>query len=228
MILRMFFTYLVVTLAIIFGCAADLWAQAKNEVVIYDYQGVAEGITKRKFGMFQGILNAKIERLKRELPTEIDDVQHIADLSPTFQHKTTSMSTSGIHLWLKNRATALCLLTGTIASEDEKNYLVVSQVYLGELQEYLPFDPIIIPLPIKVSEFSNIQDSHSLVIFYALAMDAKRLGLDSHLIARFLAMAKEKLANIDARSDQLTADLQVLRKAIEKAESDLLGGLDDG
>ena len=61
-----------------------------------------------------------------------------------------------------------------------------------------------------------------MVIFYALAMEAKRLGLDNSLVAHFLAMAKDNLADIEGRSDSLYADLNFLRQAIEQAENDLL------
>jgi hypothetical protein len=197
-------------------------AAAKREVVIYQYDGVAEGVTKAKFGMFRGILKNKLTQMSREFPAEFQELENVKQLYPNYQARTTSMSPEGIQLWLKNQTSVLCLLTGTILSEDGQNYLVVSNFYLGELKEYLPYDPIIIPLPIKISEFSNIRDSHSLVIFYALAMDAKRQGFDKHLIARFLARAKNNLADIAGRSDRLSADLGLLKTAIESAEQELL------
>jgi hypothetical protein len=195
-------------------------ATSKKEVVIYQYEGVAEGVTKAKFGMFRGILKNKLNRMKRELPEQFD---HIEELQPKFQDRPTSMSADRIQLWLKNQASVLCLLTGTIFSEDGKNYLVISNFYLGELKEHIPDDPVMIPLQIKLDEFGNIQDSHSVVIFYALAMEAKRRHLDKHLVAHFLSMAKNNMADIQGRSDALYADLDVLWGAIDKAEKELRG-----
>ncbi len=223
-----FYRYLALPLAILLAAGSSLWAAPKNEVVVYDYFGVGSGESQEKFDMFRGILNTKITRMKTQLPAALGGLEHISKLHPDFKNKTTAMNTDDIHLWLQNRGTALVLLTGTVATEDGQNYLVISHIHLGELQQYLPYDPIVIPLPISVTEFGNIQDSHSLVIFYALAMDARRLGAESHLVAKLLAMAKEKLADVDARSDQLSADLVVLKEAIEKAEAELLGGADDG
>ncbi len=195
-----------------------LHAAAKNEVVIYQYDGVAEGETKAKFGMFRGILKNKLKRLQRELPEQFD---HSEALRPKFQDRPTSMSSQNIEVWMKNQASVLCLLTGTIFSDDGQNYLVISNFYLGELKEHIPDDPLMIPLAINLNEFGNIQDSHSVVIFYALAMEAKRRNLDKHLIAHFLAMAKNNLADIEGRSDALYADLKVLQAAIKKAEQEL-------
>lgn len=198
-------------------------AAAKQEVVIYQYDGVAAGVTSEKFGMFRGILQRKLLQLGREIPAEFQHLEQLKKPYPKYYDRRSTMSPDGIQLWLKNQASVLCLLTGTIVSEDDENYLVLSNFYLGELKAHLPYDPLSIPLSIKLTEFSNIQDSHSLVIFYALAMEAKRLGLDKSLVAHFLAMAKNTLADIEGRSNTLYADLKLLQQAIEQAENDLLG-----
>ncbi|MEA1934194.1 MAG: hypothetical protein U9N60_07175, partial [Thermodesulfobacteriota bacterium] len=143
------------------------------------------------------------------------------------RNKDTFTKPEGINRWLENQASVLCLLRGTIVSDDNVTYLVKSNFHLGELKGLFPYDVVKITLPVSSSEFGNTQDSHSLVILYALAMDAKRLGHDKSHIARFLTSANNKLADIKRRGGVLGGDLIHLETALMQAAGELLGG-DDG
>jgi len=103
---------------------------------------------------------------------------------------------------------------------------VKSNFHLGALKEYFPYDVVKITLPVSSGEFGNTQDSHSLVILYALAMDAKRQGFNKSHIARFLTAANNKLADIKRRGGALGDDLAELEKALHKTTAELLGGSD--
>lgn len=206
-------------------CPAIVWAAPKSQVAIFQYKGASSATSKDKFEVFQGIIEDKISNLRREVFQ--DDEQGLAyleDIYVSYHDQDTFTRNANIKLWLKNQTSVLCLLRGTIVSDDNLTYMVKSNFHLGELKEYFPYDVIKIDLPIKISEHANTQDSHSLVILYALAMDAKRLGADSHHVARFLTSALNKIADIKRRSGELQGDLAKLEQAIVQASNELMGG----
>jgi hypothetical protein len=101
--------------------------------------------------------------------------------------------------------------------------VVNSHFYLGNLNAQFPNDVITVTLPIKIGEFANTKDSHTLVILYALAMDAKQQNLNSSHIALFLKAAKNKIADIKRRMGSLSGDLLELEKTIDKITIEILG-----
>lgn len=198
----------------------------KKEVAIFKYEGVIEGDTSSvKFSAFRGILEDKITNLKREvLHGDVNEYSYLDQIHITFRDKDNFSTPESINKWLKNQISVLCLLRGTIISDDNVTYLVKSNFHLGELKGYFPYDVVQITLPVSSSEFGNTQDSHSLVILYALAMDARRQGYDKSHIARFLTVANNKLADIKRRRGHISDDLVDMEKAIAKATNELLGG----
>jgi len=200
-------------------------AAPKSEVALFEYAGVAEGQpSSAKFGAFRGILMDKISNLKREvLQEDADGFAYLEDVHLSYRDKDNFSKPESINKWLKNQSSVLCLLRGTIISDDNITYLVKSNFHLGELKAYFPYEVVRITLPVSSSEFGNTQDSHSLVILYALAMDSKRLGYDKNHIARFLTAASNKLGDIKRRGGPLSGDLAELETAIAKATAELLG-----
>jgi hypothetical protein len=205
--------------------APEGFAAPKSEVAVFQYAGVVEGHTSgEQFSVFRGILNDKILQLRREvLQGDSQALAYLNDVHVSFRDKDSFTTTEGINKWLKNQGSVLCVLRGTIISDDDATYMVKSNIHLGELRGHFPYDVVRITLPISVKEFSNSRDSHSVVILYALAMDAKRLGYDRSHVARFLTAANNKLADITRRGGQVGSDLADLEKAIRAASAELLG-----
>jgi hypothetical protein len=207
-------------------CAPTILVAApKNVVAIFQYKGANSPLSKDKYETFQQIIEDKIDNLKREVfQSDLQAPAYLQDIEIMVHEQDTFTRRSGIKRWLKNQSSVLCLLRGAIVSDDNVTYMVKSNFHLGELTEYFPHDVVKIDLPVVKSEHANTKDSHSLVLLYALAMDAKRVGSDSHHIARFLTSALNKLADMKRRSGQLKGDLATLEQAIIKAANDLLGG----
>ena len=201
-------------------------AAPKSEVVIFQYAGVVEGsVSSEKFGSFRGILEDKISSLKREvLQGNTQGFDYLEDVRVNFRKQDNFTTIEGVNQWMKNEASVLCLLRGTIISDDNVTYMVKSNIHLGELKGKYRHDVLRITLPINSKEFGNTRDSHSVVILYALAMDAKRLGYDKSHIARFLNAANNKLADIKRRGGLTSDDLADLETAIRADSSELLGG----
>lgn len=207
-----------------FALVPQGFALPKSEVAVFQYAGSVEGdASGEKFSVFRGILDDKISHLKREvLQGDALALAYLNDVHISYRDKDNFTTTEGINRWLKNQASVLCVLRGTIISDDNVTYIVKSNIYLGELRGHFPYDSLKISLPISSREFGNNRDSHSVVILYALAMDAKRLGYDKSHIARFLTVANNKLADIKRRGGQAATDLAALENAIRKTTTQLL------
>lgn len=207
-------------------------AAPKIEVALFKYKGASGSISGEKFEMFQGIIKDKIHSYRRDIMQwNSDSLSHLKGFRVTLHEKDTFTTNSGINDWMTNQA-ILCLLRGTIVSDDNKTYQVKSDIHLGELKGFLSDDIVSISLPVSIAEHENTQDSHSLVIFYALAMDAKRMGYDESYM-RLLEKAKDILANIKINKDKLEGSLAALEDAIKQAEAAMpatsnLGGSDSG
>lgn len=210
--------------------SSEASAEPRVKIVLFKYLGALEGHANVKFDAFRGILKQKLLNLKKEVSqASVDeqveglDLGYLDKVYIRFRDKDTFRNLEDIDKWMKSQPTVLSLLRGSIISDDNTTYTVYSHFYLGELKEHYPRDVITVRLPVKGTEFANTKDSHTLVILYALAMDAKRVGYGKNHIALFLKAAKDKIADIKRRAGNLSGDLAGLEGAISQATTELLG-----
>lgn len=208
-----------------FVTASDGFAVPKDEVAVFRYAGVVDGdVSSRQFSVFQGILKDKLSLLSREV-SQSDDVTHahLRSMHVRVIEKDSFQTSKGVNDWLDNQTSVLCVLRGTIVSDDSVTYVVKSDIHLGRLRGSLPYELVKISLPINSREFGNNRDSHSVVILYALAMDASRLGYDRSYTAGLLNAASSRLADIKRRGGDVSADLVDLDRAIQTESNKLRG-----
>lgn len=192
------------------------------EIALFKYHG-----SETKFDVFHGLFKQKILNLRTKIlrtwGSSYDNVDYIADIHVKYHADDTFGSPGKVFEWMRSQGVVLNVMRGTILSDDGTNYVVFSQFYLPNWSTNLRSNVITVSLPIRVDEFSNTQDSHTLVILYALAVDARRLGLAPAFVAQFLSKAKNLFADIERRSGTLSNDLAALKGAVESAERELLG-----
>jgi hypothetical protein len=105
---------------------------------------------------------------------------------------------------------------------------VRSSIYFGELGGKRT--KVTVPLQISPNELGLASDSHSLVTYYALALEALRLGCPVHVAAGLLSQAKEKAADLakelakEKAADLHRGDFSVIDR-IEKEVEGLLANL---
>jgi hypothetical protein len=117
----------------------------------------------------------------------------------------------------------LALLNSSIVT-NERNIEVRSEVYLYELKGPISKNHIVIKQSYSPTAYEATRDSHRVVTYYALAMDAKRLKKAPSVIDNFLEQALKSSLNIP--SSMQTDDIKQIIMAI-KTERKLLksGGL---
>ena len=85
---------------------------------------------------------------------------------------------------LFNESLALEYLTGTVFSDEG---LVKTTVFLDRSTTTL--DPLTMSFSLKSTEYGSIRDLYSLATLYAIALDAKRLGLPTDVMQSVLSRA---------------------------------------
>ena len=203
-------------------------ATPRVEIALFRYRGAADGQDSgQKFDVFRGLVEQKIDNLRNQvLPdreSEGTDLAYIADVHLKFRGEDTFERSRDVVQWLENEGKVLNAMRGVINSDDGTNFYVFSRFYLTDPSDYLTLDVVSVDLPVKSSEFANTRDTHTLVILYALAMDARRTGHSPAQIAMFLSAASNVIADLDRRSGPLTGDLAQIKAAVERAKSDILG-----
>lgn len=200
----------------------------KVEIALFRYRGATEDHDSgAKFDVFRGLIEQKIDNLRNQIlqgaMSEEGGLRYIENVHLQFHGEDSFGTVSNVRRWLANEGNVLNAMRGTIVSDDGTNYIVYSRFHLAEASTDLSADIVTLSLPIKAEEFANTRDTHTLVILYALAMDAKRMGLSTDSIAVLLGAATNVIADLERRAAGLNPDLDRLEKAIEREAADLLG-----
>lgn len=198
----------------------------KSEIAIFRYKGAKPNTeAANRFDIFRECIEQKIINFKKELsqdtdPNVLDKFNEISLILKGDEDK--FKNNKEINEWLKSQPKVLNLLRGAITSDDGKTFKVFSRFYLGELKGYLKNDIVIVDLPLTGEEFANTKDSHTVVILYSLAMEAKLLGFPKNEIAIILKAAENKISDLERRRNILDGDLLDLKRAITNASNELL------
>jgi hypothetical protein len=203
--------------------------QPRVQIPFFQYSGTEVGEARNQFSRFQGIIKVKLTAL-------IDELQHPAgdDESPSVsefpRHSFTYFEKLGIQLPggepIKDTLTttdkreywevtnALELLRGTLWPGTP--YYVTSEIYIGELRGSFPRNEVLVRLSIEPEMVPTTNDTHSLVTYYVLAMDARRLKCDPALVDYFLSRAWSILQDLKGRRPGLIGDLAAMEAALSK------------
>jgi hypothetical protein len=100
--------------------------------------------------------------------------------------------------WIKNPKT-LQVVYGAIFPK-RGQYVAESTIYLGSLVSSNGETIIHVTLPIDPSEAGKVIDSHSLIAYYALGLEAHQLGCPSGVVNHLLTHAYETAATLLSRN----------------------------
>ena len=194
------------------ACDPQAAASARQTIVLFDYSGAEQGEAQNQYSSFKGALRDKATVWVDELADLSEVAPFLGDLGLGGPFPDTLTRTSDVkEYWRRNQA--LELLRGSIFPVDG-SFSVMSRIYLGELSGGLGSTSVLVSLPISPNEFGNANDSHSLVTYYALAMEAKRLQCSPGVVVGLLSRAREKAADLDRR-DIGDPEIERVRQAIE-------------
>jgi hypothetical protein len=188
----------------------------RRTIVLFDYSGAEQGEAKNQYSLFKGALRDKMTVWFEELSDLRRGAPFLDDLRLHPQGGISlpdSLAGPGDveEYWRRNQA--LEILRGGILPSDG-GFSVQTRIYLGDLSGRLGSTSVSVRLPIASSEFGNASDSHSLVTYYALAMEAKRLKCHSGVVVGLLSKASEIAADL-VRRNMGDPEIDRMRHAID-------------
>jgi hypothetical protein len=172
----------------------------RANVSLFQYAGADSGDAKVHFSRFRGILRDKIVVLGEEIGPGRAEFQYLKGLAlkpeGTEAYEDTLTESKAEHYWDDSRS--LLLLRGNIFAENG-GYHARSRLYLYGLHGSLPNVSVSMRLPIVDDAFPNTNDTHSLTLYYALAMDAARLECTPAMVIELLSKAEDKVRDLKLR-----------------------------
>lgn len=199
---------------------SDLHVHAAGERT--DVPVVKDGGNADPYQQFRSRLGDWIKNITDEFPSPMKETEYLQRLR-VFEQADFPTRADLAKFWKKGDA--LEIFSPVVVQESPGHYYVESRVYLGELQGNLASSSLVIKEPYTVRDYADTKDSHLAVLFYGLAMDAKRVDPSRRaLIAQFLGVAKGKLRDIRKRKQagKLAPDLAALEEAIASSEKNLV------
>lgn len=164
-------------------------------IPVVQYLGASSGPAANDFELFIGILDEKIGIIRNEFP----DIDYIKDLSLLFAghgrkpFPPFNADADALRYWRESES--LKILQGSIWSKDDVSY-AKSKIVLGELTGRFLDSIVTLRLPIVDEAVPTTLDSHSMITYFALMMDAKRMRCDQGIINHFKSKAFSALCNI--------------------------------
>ena len=179
-------TTLICILVIIFHhVISATWYLSPNsprlKIKIIKYEGEQQSI--------QRILHTKLINLADELQSKGEDFTYLENLQldPVLNGLSSGYSLKDLSIYWK-KSHALEVLSGVVYVKDELPY-VVSNIYFGDLADNLNKKMITVEMKLVPEEWKTLNDSHSLVTLFSLAMDAKRTQKPRGVISEYLSSA---------------------------------------
>ncbi len=154
-------------------------AEGRTNVHLFQYGSTNAPDTKIAFLDFQDLMSEKLPRLAAELLSEreLSNVTNLA-LHPVMDadgeklvrpvDRISSLD-SKRNYWRETGA--LALLTGRVKQIGDAGLSIRSTFFLGELGQQQGAETIDLELPFSSATFDTTNDSHSVAILYALAID---------------------------------------------------------
>jgi hypothetical protein len=182
-------------------------------IQFFDYGGAEAGDASNQNSLFRAVMKDKVISWADELRNVASGHDSLPELAliPAGVDNLTS-PTAIRNYWTQTHS--LELLKGALGL-DQGVYKVSSRIYLGELGAPLQRESIAVDMPIKASEFGKTMDAHSIVTYFALAMDLNRRHCDDALVVGVLSRVQEKFADLK-RSGPIDQSLVPIEQATKR------------
>jgi hypothetical protein len=184
----------------------------RAKVYLFDYGGAESDDARDRHSQFQAAMLDKAERWGEELSRLGVDADYLEQLQVIKAGKDALAGKPALvgRYWKDSHA--LQLMSGIVDGASGQ-YSVRSRMYLGELRGGLESSSLLVGMPITASQFGNVMDSHSIVTFYALAVDAERRHCDRAVAIALLNSLNEKVSDLKRRGGPLDPGVELVATA---------------
>ena len=202
--------------------------QPRLSIPLFRYAGSEDGEAKNPFSRFQAVVTVKLATLIGEVQQGISAEHKTGGAGPNafalsylddlglYQPKegpipdTLNTIPKRETYWQKQNA--LQLLRGELWPGQP--YFVDSHIFIGDLRGGFPAPEVNVRLLVQPEMVPTTNDGHSLVTYYALAMDARRLKCDPAIVRGLLSRAWSVLQDLRHRPGGLSGDLEKLEPLV--------------
>ena len=181
---------------------------------VWKYGGAISAPSQDAIDSFRSIVADKILMLRSSL-SDTTEAKYLASLAIDLTHQNENLS-DPLAAWQTEQA--LLLMSGILVSPQAGSgaFTVASTIYIGDLaQRYgsptQSKNSFRVDLPISSEELGTIQDTHSLLIIYALTLDALSTNRDHQVVFRLIAMAHNNSHDMQLRG-RLNGDAALISK----------------
>ena len=196
-------------------------ADPLTNILLFRYGGADSGAGASQFGVFREILNSKAQAIPG-LFVELQNTAYLAKLTIVDPKRARPANLDESRNALKEE-NALQLFVGILEEEVDHSYWVTSNAFLGELgtkDNNVKTESLRLRLQISAKEFKSLNDTHTLVMLYALYLDARRSGGSKELQAALLEQSRRLLSQLERRGD-LDEDVKLVDAAVKAARAAL-------
>jgi hypothetical protein len=190
-------------------------------VYLFDYGGAESADARDRHSQFQAAMLDKAERWGEELSRLGVGADYLEQLQVIKAGKDALAGKPALVGKYWRDSHALQLMSGIVDGASGQ-YSVRSRMYLGDLRGALESSSLIVGMPIAASQFGNVMDSHSIVTFYALAVDAERRRCDRAVAIALLNSLNEKVSDLRRRGGPLDPGVELLATAARTRLDELL------
>ena len=150
------------------------------------------GMTAGKERVIRKILEKNIRLLAEKFSQKAEGCQYLRNLVIE-QSSEVLPATNNLKLEHIRKEKLLMIMTGLIQTIENNDY-VESEIYINDYGENKEFSYIDVKTKFSPNEVRSLRDSHSLIISYVLAMEAKHFKRSKDVIAVYLVHA-QNIAN---------------------------------
>jgi hypothetical protein len=193
------------------------------DVFMVKYGGATGGASEQSYSQFRSFIQDRVQTLPEEVAGGSGELAYMGKLKLKELAGPRFPSLLDLEEYWK-QTLPLAILQGTVFTPAGRDARVQSRIYLGDLSKSLPRRSLVVEMDISEEQFANASDSHSVVLLFALAVDAKNVYPEKKaVVAAILKAARDKLADLERRSAPLPKDLRELKLAISAIEASLKG-----
>jgi hypothetical protein len=198
--------------------------QPRLIIPLFRYEPTSDSTARSQFELFRSVVGTKLSTLAEEAKgaaihsgvqtTNFPDGLTLYLRAGQPLDDTLQDLTKRRQYW--EQSDSLQLLRGRVWLGVPGKPFVQSDIYIGELRGAFPRPEVVVRLAVDPDEVATTNDSHSVVTYFALAMEARRLGCDQAIARSFLARASSILRDIQRREKKLSGDLAALDAVVDQ------------
>jgi hypothetical protein len=192
---------------------------ARLEISVFRFAGSLDGDGRNQFSRFKRLISDIVRQIPERIALnnlliqrEIIYMHDLKIMPPGEKSYEDKLSTEDDAMSFWNASHSLMLMRGEIERTDNV-YFANSRLFIGENRGLYPEKYINFRSPLDIESVPLATIWHSLVTYYALAMDAQRLGCQPQLVNAILSRALDRLNDLKVKIGD-TPNLSTLELAI--------------